>query len=409
VARPRTPIGAHGTIHVTLIAEKAKGRPAVYEARTRVRMGNGRTRRPRRRGASETKAINALKEHITGLKNEATGKKGFSGDTRFGYIADKWLADLERKVNLGLRAPKTLYDYRDTVNNYIRDAMYELSASEVSVTCCDERIKTVHDDVGFATAKRLKVVLGGICGYGVRHGAVFAGAEGINPVKQVDTVERGGKKKAITVLEPAQRTDFMTKLRTYTAGKGDVSQLGPRARAWTDLPDIAEGMLATGVRISEILAVVGEGVDLKTRRVVVDHHLVRIAGQGIVRVPERKGDGSALILVVPTWSVEMWRRRKLESGGGVLFPAWNGALVDPSNVGKRFRAACDAIGYEDVSSHVFRHTVGTHLGDADIVSTAIGDQLGNSAKVVEEHYRRKRVANAGTADSLESLFDQVEG
>jgi integrase len=136
----------------------------------------------------------------------------------------------------------------------------------------------------------------------------------------------------------------------------------------------------------------------------MDHHLVRVEGKGIVRMPLRKSGGEGLTLVFPTWAVPLFRRRKLESGGGVLFPAWNDELVDPSNVGKRFRKACDAIGYDWVASHVFRHTVGTHLGDADVAPTAIADQLGNTADVAEKHYRRKRVANQKIADSLESLM-----
>jgi integrase len=258
----------------------------------------------------------------------------------------------------------------------------------------------VHDEVGYATAKRTKVVLSGICGYALRHGAMTS-----NPAKSVEAMS-APKSKPIRVLEPEQRADFLAKLRVHVAERATEGgyDLGPRARSWTDLPDIAEAMLATGARLGEILAVIGDDVDPGTRRVVMDHHLVRIAGQGIVRVPLRKGDGEGLTLVFPTWATPLFRRRKLESGGGVLFPAWNDKLVDPSNVTKRFRKACDAIGYGEVSSHVFRHTVGTHLGDAGMASTAIADQLGNTGPVVEKHYRRKRVANERIAESLESLM-----
>jgi integrase len=407
MARPRTSIGTYGTIRVTLIADKAKGKPAIYEARARIRMASGRMRRCRKRGATDAKATAALKDHMANLGAEAT-KKGISGDTRFAHVADLWLKDLERKVAKGMRAAKTHYDYRDTVNNYITRQLGELGCNEVSVTTCDDRIKEVHDQVGFASAKRLKVVLSGICGYGVRHGATFAGGQSINPVKLSDAVEQGkGKKEPIRVLEPEQRADFLKKLRAHTDKMATATQLGPRARAWTDLPDITEGMLATGVRISELLAVVGDDVDLTAHTVVIDHHLVRVERKGIVRMPLRKGDGRELTLVFPSWAVSMFRRRKLESGGELLFPAWNGKLVDPSNVGKRFRTACDAIGYRKVTSHVFRHTSATHLGDAGATSTEIADQLGNTAAVVEQSYRRKRVANPKTAKALESMFDQV--
>jgi integrase len=408
MARPRTSIGTYGTIKITLIAEKAKGKPAIYEARARIRMASGRMRRCRKRGSTETKATAALKDHMANLGAEAT-KKGVSGATRFAHVADLWLKDLERKVAKGTRAAKTHYDYRDTVNNYVTRQLGELSCNEVSVTTCDDRIKEVHDQVGFASAKRLKVVLSGICAYGVRHGATFAGGQSLNPVKLSDTVEQDkGRKEPIRVLEPEQRADFLKKLRAFTDEKAQAKKLGPRARSWTDLPDIAELMLATGTRLGEILAVIGDDVDPSARTVVVDHHLVRIERKGMQRVPLRKGDGEALTLVFPTWAAPLFRRRKLAAGGGLLFPAWNGELVDPSNVGKRFRAACDEIGYPWVASHVFRHTVGTHLGDKDVAPTAIGDQLGNSAVVVEANYRRKRVANRAVADHLESILNVDE-
>jgi len=54
---------------------------------------------------------------------------------------------------------------------------------------------------------------------------------------------------------------------------------------------------------------------------------------------------------------------------------------------------------------MLRHTVGTHLGDSGVSSELISDQLGNTAEVVERHYRRKTVTNAATADALESLLD----
>jgi integrase len=397
VGRPRTPIGTFGEITVREIA------PKVHEANARFRMRDGRYRRVYRRASSAKAATRALKAAMATLADEVSGR-AISGDSRFGHVLDLWLADFEQKVERGDRAAKSLYDYRDSTV-HLKKRMGELTCREAeNAGLCDEVLKAIRDEIGHASAKRAKTVLSGVCGYAVRHNAMRA-----NPAKSVEALSKPrSEKEPIRALEAGQRRDFLTKLRAWTGERvrADQNRLGPRAKAWTDLPDIAEAMLATGTRIGEILAVTGDEVDPAAQTVAISHHLVRIAGQGIVRQPLRKGGGVALTLKVPSWSLPMFRRRKLESGGGALFPTWNGGWVDPSNVTKRIRTACDEIGYPWVSSHIWRHTVATHLGDSDVAPTAIADQLGNTAEVVERNYRRKRIANEDIARSLESLMGE---
>ncbi|RZQ59802.1 tyrosine-type recombinase/integrase [Amycolatopsis suaedae] len=401
MARPRTVIGTYGKIKVTQLREKSPGQPAVFEARARFRMANGAMRRPRARGASATAARNALKKKMAALEKEATGGV-IDASTRIAHVAELWLAEFRRKVDQGKRSPKSLYDYEALVRTRVKPRLGELACREASVTAFDNAIKAVYDADGAGTAKKMKTVCSGIAGYAVRHGAMT-----VNPVREVEPVEVPSRGE-IVVLEPAERGDFRAKLAAYCAAKGD-SKLGVRARAWTDLPDIGDGMLSTGGRIGEVLAVIGDDIDPTNQTVVLDHHLVWVRGQGMVRMPLRKGRKDGLVIVVPSWSVPMWRRRKLESGGGPVFPSWNGQWQFITNVTKRFRTVCDDIGYPHIASHVFRHTVGTHLDEQGTPLTAIADQLGNTPAVVERHYRRKRKANEATAGALESLFDQGEG
>jgi integrase len=152
------------------------------------------------------------------------------------------------------------------------------------------------------------------------------------------------------------------------------------------------------------MALDGEDVDPKARTVSVGFHIVRIPGEGLARQPLRKGDQVGLLLEVPEWAVAMWRRRKLASGGGPLFPSWRGTWSDPSNLQHRLREAFDECGYEWVTSHVFRKTVTTVLDEAGLPTTAIADQLGNTPAVVEKHYRAKRIANPEAAAALEGMF-----
>jgi integrase len=408
MARPRTEIGTFGRINTTEV------RPSVYEARARFRLRNGRLKPVKRRGPSKTAAERRLKAAMAKLANEASSKT-LNVETRFGIVIDLWLAEFKKKVERGERAHKSLYDYEDTAEQ-LRKHMGELTCGEAdNAGLCDETLKAIRDQAaksnrskrggGYAAAKRAKTVLTGICGLAVRHGAMTS-----NPAKSAEAIEqRSDDKEDVRALEPDERRDFLTKLRGWCIEKADSSKRGGlRAQAWRDLPDQVEAMLATGSRPGEILAAIGPGVNPQERTVLLDHHLVRVEAVGLVRKFRRKGGGEVIEPMYPTWAAPMFARRKLAAGEGPLFPTWNGQWTDPSNVQKRLREACDAIGYEWMAARMLRHTVGTHIVDQGGTNEDAADQLGNTPDVVQRHYRRPRRTNPKNAAALESLLGEQD-
>ncbi len=407
MARPRTDIGTYGRINVREVT------PGVHEARARFRLRNGRLKPVKRRAASKTAAERALKAAMAKLANEASSKT-INVETRFGLVIDLWLTEFRAKVERGERAAKSLYDYEDSAEQ-LRRHMGELTCGEAdNAGLCDETLKAIRSDAakskrskrgaGAAAAKRAKTVLTGICGLAVRHGAMSS-----NPAKSAEAIEQG-EKDAVRSLEPDERMDFLTKLKAWCAEKADSSSRGGvRVQAWRDLPDIVEAMLATGSRPGEILAAIGSGVDPQARTVLLDHHLVRIEGEGLQRKYRRKGGKAGIQPMYPSWAAGMFARLKLAAGEGPLFPTWNGQWTDPSNVQKRLREACDGIGYEWMAARMLRHTVGTHIVDEGGTNEDAADQLGNTPEVVQKHYRRPRATNPKTAAALESLLDGDTG
>lgn len=405
--RPRLDIGTYGDIATTEI------KPDLWEARARFRLRNGRIVRPRRRAATEKAAIRALKKHMASLADEVSGKK-IDADTRLTHVMDLWLADFSEKVTLGKRAPGTLEDYRDTIDNHLRPRMGELACREAeNAGLVDETLKDIRrasaeavgtrgaprGKTGTAGMLRARTVLSHVCGYAVRHGAMRT-----NPVKSAEPVDHD--KNQVMALEPEQRADFLGKFIKHIDEKlAGKNRLGLRAKAWVDLSDIVVAELSTGCRLGEVLALLGESVDLAERKVIADHHLVRVKGQGLRRVPNRKGDRQAVEPSITSWAMPMWRRRKLESGGGPLFSSWNGEWVDQSNLSKRIAEVCEAIGYGWVSSRILRHTTGTHIVDSGLTSADAADALGNTVDVIEKHYRRKRKTNPRVAEVMETLMD----
>lgn len=398
--RPPTPVGTYGAIKTTELG------PKLWEARARFRMADGRLKRVRKRGRSATAATNALKEKMSELTDEVTGNE-IKSTTRMARIIELYLADVERQVRLGGIAPGTYDQYQSRARLWITPKIGELQACELFVPRLNDVLTEVQEKSSYDSAKGVRAVLNGICGYAVRQGAMS-----VNPMRSVGQLSRGGRKKQVVALDLDQRIDLLERLDQLAQEKAtdkDGRRLGPRAQVWALLPDLVRCQLASGGRIGEMLALVGDDeVDPAQRLVTLSHHIVRVTGQGLRRVEGRKGNLPPLTLAVPSWSVPTWRQRKLASGGGPLFPAWTGELLDPSNVAKRMREAFDTAGYGWVTSHVFRKTVGRVLDEAGLSNNELADQLGNTPDVVEDHYRQKRAGNRASADALESMMRRTE-
>lgn len=392
--RPPLDVGTYGSITVRRTGSNR------FEARARFRMSDGSLKLVGRVGASSAKATANLKRALSELTSDSA-QGAVSGEMRMKTLANMWHDELAREMQIGGRSHGTIRIYRSVLDNWVIPAVGALRVREISVMACDRLIKNVHDRTSYDTAKSVRTVLSAVCGYAVRHGAMT-----VNPVHSVARLVRGDQRQ-VRALDASERTDLLVRLEQLADRRGLDSRgrrLGARAKVWSDLPDVVRAMLATGVRLGELLALSGTDVDVIQHTLAVDHHLVRVTGSGLVRVATRKGGSKGLLLKLPVWSVSMFRQRKLAAGEGPLFPSANGEWLDPSNVTHRIREAFSDCGYSWVTSHVFRKTVATVLDEADLPLSALADQLGNTQTVADKHYRRRRVANEASAAALEDIL-----
>jgi integrase len=388
-------VGAWGEISVAAVG------PKRYEASARIRLGTGESKRVRARGASRTAARDNLKAKLVEMREEILSEE-IGRDTRFGKVAAMWIDDLEVEYRQHGRSPDTIRQWRGYVRNWVIKSLGQLTCAEVeqSVRTCDRLIQRCLEERSYSAAKSLRTVLTGICQYAIRYGAMTS-----NPIKNASRL-REPERKEILALTGEQRVDLLERLFAFAKARSVDKlgrPLGARARIWFQLAEIVQCMLSTGVRLGELLALTGNDVDPDAKTVTVAWHLVRQPGVGMVRMPYRKGNAGSLVLRVPEWSVFIWRRLKLTAGNGPLFPAFGAEWLDPATVIDRIKEAFTAIGYGWVTSHVFRKTVATILDEADLPTTQIADQLGNTPAVVEKHYRKKRESNPTTAAALEEL------
>jgi integrase len=160
-----------------------------------------------------------------------------TAETRVTVLADHWYDTL-----IGKKATGTLDVYRRTIKNHVRPALGELRIREVTVPVVDRHLVAVEENIGKATARLCRVVLTGMFSLAVRHGAAA-----MNPVRETENIaiERG----EVRTIALDDVVLLRQRLREWDGG----TDRGGRARV-TDLADVVDMLLATGVRTGEVLA-----------------------------------------------------------------------------------------------------------------------------------------------------------
>lgn len=386
MGRPRLPIGTWGRISVCQLPT------GEYEARTRFRMMDGSIKHVRRVGRSRTAATNNLKAALSRLAGEAAAGKAITVNTPVPRLIDAWLEDMEHRVRNGTLSLSSLDAYRSDVKNHLLPAFCDLQTHELTADVVDRFIKDkASNGVSVSAISRLRSIMSSMCALAVRHKALA-----VNPVRDVAQVRQAGGRKPVRALTLDERVELLRGL-----SESETAQA-------SDLPDLVAMMLATGVRIGEILALTGEEISADASTVRIEWHLVTPTGQGVVRAPGRKSGSAGLTLAVPQWARPLFRRRKLAAGPYPIFSTATDGWWRPTNASRTLRRELDALGFDWVTSHVFRKTVGTVLDEAGQSSSAVADQLGNTPTVAERHYRAPRVANAELVSALENMFGESE-
>lgn len=241
-----------------------------------------------------------------------------------------------------------------------------------------------------ATAKAVRTILSGVLGLAVRFDALPE-----NPVRDVGRIESAVREARSLDLSSAR--DLRAKL---------ASDKVARSR---DLPDFTDMMLATGLRIGETAAVTWGAVDLDEATVQVRGTVDRIAGKGLMIKLRPKGRRGWRKLEMPSWVVEMLRRRRPPDAAedDPVFTAPLGGLRDPSNTNADLRQAFDAAGYPWVTSHVYRKTVATLMDIAGLSARAAADQLGHAKiSMTQDNYMGRGTVRTGAAKVMESIMER---
>lgn len=406
MGRRRLEVGEHGTITVTVIG------PKRYRGRCRVKCRDGIIRQVQADATSKQKATDATAARARDVAESAgraipgAGTATLTPVTSVAVLADKWM---EQKEQSGDVAPQTLPDYK-RISKVIKDSIGGLEIRQVTPGTLEWLIETEAADLP-SKAAGLRRQLKGMWTLAIRHEAY----EGENPARELTIVkskradtraldldELKAYREQVRLWMTSQTPEDLKRAKEYAAAG---RQMGGKPRA-TDLLDIVDVQVATGARISEVLALRWCDVDLEAPSPTahICGTLVRLPGGkknggGLVRQEHRKAKDKFTV-ILPAFAVATLLRLKVSARPNphdVIFTSGTGTLRSPENLRTQLRKA-RGTEWAWVKPHTFRKTVATLVAEESSLEDA-ARQLGHrGTAVTAKHYvERKTVAPDLTA------------
>lgn len=378
--RPPLRIGGHGRITRTEVA------PGVWVARCRYRDTDGVTRVVERRTPSSTRdqygavAERELMAALDGRRPPGAGD--VTGQSVIAELLSRYVDKLQEDAE---HSPKTIETYRATLKA-VRPRFAGVKVSEARPGLLAEILRGVQRDHGETRARQSKTLL-----KAVMTDAVLAGAIDANPVLQL-----GRQKRRASPVKGAPAVESDALVRAYK--RVTTSEYCRR----TDLRDVVLVLMATGARISEVLALRWSDVDAET--ITFRGRVMRVSGAGLIRQDGLKNQSDERTVAMPAFLVDALAARRMLAASEVwVFPSTTGGLRDANNVAKQWRKARGRFGLDGVSSHSWRKTLATVIDDAGLSARVGADQLGHSkVSMTQDTYMARNRVHSAVATAIES-------
>ena len=385
--RPPLRIGQHGKILRTYLGG------GVWQAYCLFRDTDGVIRKVQRLGPPDEHdhhgklAQDALIEALAERRPPSGTTDEITLDTRVTTLIDR---HIERLGEDG-RAARTIDTYRSDARR-LSKFIGGVRVGEATPGRLDEALRSIRAAHGVTTARRARTVLGG----GLQL-AVLAGVLGANPVRDVSTIRTDKKAKGARALTADQ-------LRALLAGLRSSESCQTR-----DLADPITVFIATGLRISELLALRWQDYDAAAATLTVSGKVVRAKGQGLRRFDEAKSDAGLRTIPLPRLAVEALNARRSRAFVGeqeTIFASAAGSLRDPNNFAKQWRTVRDELGVSEVTTHSFRKSVATLIDEEGMSARVGADHLGHSnVSMTQDKY----MARGRVHGEVAALLDRTVG
>jgi len=369
MGRPKTPIGAYGSINL-----RHRGTSMVAE--TRVRDQDGRLRQIRVAGPTTAAARHRLKERLVD-RPEQNGGKSLRGSDSFDELATLWLADLAMRE----LAEGTRQNYRDILRLHVLPAFEHYALAEITTGRVEWFLKA-EAKASVSRARQSRTVLNLIFAFALRHDTINR-----NPVQGTSPLaRRKGAPQALTLEQIAA-------IR-FAAATWRTDQKAPGPKSDGQVRDIIEVLLGTAMRTGEVLALRPRDItDGRHGMVVhVNGTVVQRKGVGAVRQDRPKTDASIRDIPVPEFAAAVLRRRLAALGSDrrdrTVFASRNGGPLSPYNVRRTFRDFLNhaSLAGTGISLRWYRRTGATVIARGMSTAAAAGFLGHTSSAITEGHY-----------------------
>jgi integrase len=400
----------------------AKRQPdGSYKANGRYKTMDGKLLQRFRTGTTARKAEDALLAAFQTLAAEDAAKHsaelnrtpGREPEVLFAEVVESWISYIE-EGGKALRV-STAYEYVRMARADIVPSLGALKLTDVDIKACADFLHgIVSGGRYYAKAEHNRAVLSNIMEWCAGRGLIPG-----NPVRQVAYLPKP-RKKPVQIIEKEDMAKVLSSVRLHGEAQMNAKRPGPPQNL--DIPDGVELFLATGVRISELLALRWHDVwidelDDSSYWVQINGKVGWEKGKPMLRHDYLKtGDKILDLRISPEVAAMLRARRAMEmrsNPNGAIFPARGGKWMQPHNFRRRWRAVREElqVAYdlpaevvpggrkqehrqsspiETVTPHTFRRSVGTYIAETATIDQA-AQQLGHSRTAVTiRSYLRER-------------------
>lgn len=400
MARERLVVGTYGEISAFRL------KSGSWQARARYCDVDGVVRQYRKNGETKNKARANLKAFFV----EHTGTFGdgaLAPDDTVQDLLDLWFRKMEESD--GGPSSETLRYYRYHVRWVLEPDKTEQPLGAYQLRHVRPVIIQAALDSSGVSAdlrKRIRSVL--IRAFNM---AIFHEAINGNPASAVPSVPVPRNKK-----KPVAVKDLEAVRAAIREWANAEKRNGPKS---VDLPDIVEMLIATGMRIGELLALRWSDIELTPPTERRDDETwfpwLMVNGQITAkgkRVDYGKTDAAIRPIALPDWATALLRRRKVAQPPNDLdavFVSRNGTWHFPTNIQGRLHHIrnldeyADIAALRDVSPHSFRRTVATEIDEVFDAEAAM-HHLGHTSKTItERHYINRKLVVPDYREATERL------
>jgi integrase len=168
-------------------------------------------------------------------------------------------------------------------------------------------------------------------------------------------------------------------------------------------------LVATGLRRCELLGLRWGDFDETAGTLAVTGKVVRIAGEGLIRVDETKTAAGHRTIALPSFAIDALRQRRslpyLGQHPVIMFPSTAGTWRDPNNFGRDWRTVREDLGVPEVTTHSFRKTLATLIDESGLSARVGADHLGHSrVSMTQDVYMTRGKVHAQVANLLDDAI-----